>query len=160
MKLIIKNLKQVTYEVEVPSEKLTVLDLKKVIETAHNFDSTSLKLLLSGAVLDDTKTLEEYKITEGSYIIMMNTKVKVKNNQPQQSEQPQNQEKKEEKTNEKKEEKGEGEGEEGEEIDPIKKIASICKILCRENPSNLTNIMQNIQQSDPDLFNLINEREE
>ena len=232
MKLIIKNLKQVTYEVEVPSEKSTVLDLKKAIETAHNFDSTSLKLLFTGAVLVDTKTLEEYKITEGSSIIMMNTKVKVKNNQPQQSEQPQNQEKKEEKTNEKKEEKkpedkpkpqpeqnqyatqisslldmgfeksqaeaaikaargqidlaveylyhgipegnndndqflegegeveGEGEGEEGEEIDPIKKIACICKILCRENPSNLTNIMQNIQQSDPDLFNLINEREE
>jgi UV excision repair protein RAD23 len=94
MKLIIKNLKQVTYEVEVPSEKSTVLDLKKAIETAHNFDSTSLKLLFAGAVLDDTKTLEEYKITEGSSIIMMNTKVKVKNNQPQQSEQPQNQEKK------------------------------------------------------------------
>ena len=46
MKLIIKNLKQVTYEVEVPSEKSTVLDLKKAIETAHNFDSTSLKLLI------------------------------------------------------------------------------------------------------------------
>ena len=56
---------------------------------------------------------------------------------------------------------GEGEGEEGgDDIDPLKKTASIAKILCQNDPSKLTNLLQNIQQSDPDLFNLINEREE
>ena len=78
MKVIIKNLKQVTFEIELPSEKSTVLDLKKAIETSHNFDATQLKLLYLGVVLEDGKTLEEYKVEEGSTIIMMNTKVKVK----------------------------------------------------------------------------------
>ena len=243
MKITIKNLKQVTFEVELPSEKSTILDLKKAIETSHNFDSAQLKLLFSGVVLEDSKTLEDYKIVEGSIVIMMNTKVKVKNNQPQQA--PQNQsvqnhneekkeEKKEEKPEEKKEEKkqepkpqpqppenkyatqiaslvdmgfeksqaeaaikaahgqidlavdflyngipegvndndndndqfmeggnNEPQGEEGEEeIDPLKQTASVAKILCQNDPSKLTNLLQNIQQSDPDLFSLINEREE
>ena len=57
---------------------------------------------------------------------------------------------------------GEGEegGEEGGDEDPLKKTASIAKILCQNDPSKLTNLMQNIQQNDPDLFALINEREE
>ena len=42
----------------------------------------------------------------------------------------------------------------------MKKTASIAKILCQNDPSKLTNLMQNIQQNDPDLFALINEREE
>ena len=55
----------------------------------------------------------------------------------------------------------EPQGEEGEEeIDPLKQTASVAKILCQNDPSKLTNLLQNIQQSDPDLFSLINEREE
>ena len=57
MKLIIKNLKQVTYNVEVPSEKTTVLDLKKEIEKSHGFDSAQLKLLHNGVIL----VYDEYK---------------------------------------------------------------------------------------------------
>lgn len=79
MKLIIKNLKQVTYNVEVPSEKTTVADLKKEIEKSHGFDSSQLKLLHNGVILVDEKILEDYKIQEESVIIMMNTKVKPKN---------------------------------------------------------------------------------
>ena len=239
MKITIKNLKQVAFEVEVPSEKSTVLDLKKAIETSHNFDATQLKLLFSGVVLEDTKTLEEYKIVDGVTIVMMNKKIKVKNNEPQSSNQVQNSNQNEEKKEEKKEEEkkeekkpepkpqpqppenkystqinslvdmgfeksqaeaaikaahgqidlaieflyngipegandndlfveeenqeqgqGEGEGEGEEEMDPLKKIAGICKILCQNDASKLTNILQNIQQSDPDLFSLINEKEE
>ena len=106
MKITIKNLKQVAFEVEVPSEKSTVLDLKKAIETSHNFDATQLKLLFSGVVLEDTKTLEEYKIVDGVTIVMMNTKIKVKNknNEPQSSNQVQNSNQNEEKKEEKKEE--------------------------------------------------------
>ena len=58
---------------------------------------------------------------------------------------------------------GQNEGqaeEEGEEMDPLKKTASFAKILCQNDPSKLTNLLQNIQKSDPDLFSLINEREE
>ena len=231
MKLIIKNLKQVTYEVEVPSAESTILDLKNAIETAHNFEATQLKLLHNGVVLEDAKKLEDYKINEGSTIIMMNTKVKVTNNQPQQQSSTQaeeskpKEEKSEEKKPEQKQEKpaenkyasqiaslvdmgfeksqaeaaikaahgqidravdylyngipegtdeneqfleqleqGEEGGEQGEEgdeeDDPLKQTASIAKILCQNNPAKLTNLMQNIQQTNPDLFSMINEREE
>jgi UV excision repair protein RAD23 len=239
MKVIIKNLKQVTFEIEVPSAQSTVLDLKKAIEKERNFDSEQLKLLFLGVILDNTKKLADYKIEEGATIILMMSKVKVKNNpqqQPDQKVNPQsNEEKKEEKQEQKQEEKqeqkqeekkpeqkpqesdenkyaaqiaslidmgfeksqaeaaikaahgqidlavdylyngipegtndnlpfmeGEGEegGEEGGDEDPLKKTASIAKILCQNDPSKLTNLMQNIQQNDPDLFALINEREE
>ena len=106
MKLIIKNLKQVTYDVEVPSEKSTILELKKEIEKAHNFEAEHLKLLYKGVVLEDTKTLEDYKIEDGFTIIMMTTKAIAKNVQPepQSTENKPPEEKKEEKQ-EKKEEK-------------------------------------------------------
>ena len=57
---------------------------------------------------------------------------------------------------------GEGEGEdEGDgDDDPLKKVASIAKIMCQNNPGRLTALLQNIQQNDPDLMNLIKEREE
>ena len=237
MKLIIKNLKQKVYNVEIESDKLTVLDLKKEIEKAHGFDSSSLKLLFNGVVLDDTKTLDNYKLKDESVIIMMNTKTKPKNVQASSDTQPpaqKTEEKKEEKKpeekkpeekkpDEKKENKneqqftqqinsltdmgfersqaeaaikaargqidlaieflyngipegindndldvgqmegvGEGEGEgEGEgDDDPLKKVASIAKIICRNNPAGLTTLLQSIQQNDPDLMNLIKEREE
>ena len=97
MKLIIKNLKQVTYNVEVASDKITILDLKKEIEKAHGFDASQLKLLHNGVVLQDEKNLEDYKIQEENVIIMMNSKVKPKNVQPsenKESTQPKAEEKK------------------------------------------------------------------
>ena len=232
MKLIIKNLKQIVYNIEVDSDKITVLDLKKEIEKAHGFDSSQLKLLFNGVVLDDSKTLEDCKIKEESVIIMMNTKIKPKNVQPSSNNQPQAQnteEKKEEKKPEqKKEEKpvekkdnkqevqytqqlnslidmgfektqaeaaikaargqidlaieflyngipegvndldlGQMEGEGGVEgegdddgDDPLKKIASIAKIMCQHNPAALTTLLQSIQQNDSDLMQLINDNEE
>jgi UV excision repair protein RAD23 len=106
MKVIIKNLKQVTFEIEVPSAQSTVLDLKKAIEKERNFDSEQLKLLFLGVILDDAKKLEDYKIEEGSTIILMMSKVKVKNNdqpQPEQSANPKpNEEKKRRKKGRKK----------------------------------------------------------
>ena len=230
MKLIIKNIKQIVYNVEVESDKLTVLDLKKEIEKTHGFDASLLKLLFNGVVLDDSKTLENYKIKEESVIIMMNTKAKPKNIQPPSDNQPQVQNtedkkeekkpevKKEEKPTEKKDNKKEeqftqqlnslldmgfektqaeaaikaakgqidlaieflyngipegvndldlgqmqgeeeGEGDDNEE-DPLKKIASIAKIMCQNNPAALTTLLQGIQQNDPDLMQLINDNEE
>ena len=231
MKITIKNLKQISYNVEITSEKPSVLDLKKEIEKEHGFDSTLLKLLFNGVVLDDSKNLEDYKIQDGSIIIMMNTKAKPKNTQSQpnnDSSQPKPEEKKPEEKNqvqpkqpEKKEEKpqgekcssqinslvdmgfeksqaeaaikaargqvdlaveflyngipegiddldvdmgeGQGEGDEGEdnnEGDPVKDIASVAKIVCKDNPAALTELLQSIQQTNPELMALINEHED
>ena len=60
-------------------------------------------------------------------------------------------------------EQGQQEGEVGEENnedDPVKNVASIAKIIGQRNPSALTQLLQSIQQNDPDLMNLIKEREE
>ena len=92
MKLIIKNLKQVPHEVEVPSDAVTVKDLKVAIEQKHGFDSNQLKLLFNGVILDDTKTLASYNIKDEFVIIMMNTKIKPKNVPVPQPEQPKPQE--------------------------------------------------------------------
>ena len=93
MKLIIKNLKQVPHNVEVPSDKITVKELKQEIEKAHGFDADHLKLLYNGIVLDDSKTLESYEIKEEFVLIMMNTKAKVQNvpKETEKKEEPQTQ---------------------------------------------------------------------
>ena len=62
MKIIVKNLKQVEYNVEIESDKKTIKDLKNEIEKVHGFDSNLMKLLHNGVVLEDSKTLESYNI--------------------------------------------------------------------------------------------------
>ena len=58
-------------------------------------------------------------------------------------------------------EEGENEGNDGgQDDDPVKNVASIAKIICQRDPSGLTSLLQNIQQNDPDLMNLIKQREE
>ena len=229
MKLILKNLKQVTYDIEVPSEKTTILELKKEIEKTYNFDASQIKLLLKGSILNDEKTLEDYKIQDGDTIILMATKIKIKNidAKPQTTEEKKEENKEEKKDEKKPEEKtqetnkytsqlnsliemgydktkaeaaikaaqgqidlavdyimngipeniknnsnplfgaqeqgegqGQSEGEEDEETDPLKKAASIFKIVCQNNPVQLNNLLQSVAQSDPDLFSLIQERQE
>ena len=240
MKLILKNLKQVTYNIEIPSEKSTVLELKKEIGKVHGFDETQVKLLFEGKLLDDAKTLEDYKIKEESVVIMMISKVKPKNvNGPsvtsssseKKTENKKEEIKKDDKTpqNKKAEEKkyteqikslidmgfeksqaesaikaakgqidkaidflyngipagikendleqgreqpsqgqaqgqeqqqGEGGNQEEADDDPVKTVASVAKVLCKNDPSSLTLLLQHIQQSDPDLMNLIKQREE
>ena len=105
MKVIIKNLKQVTFEIEVPSAQSTVLDLKMAIEKEKNLDHEQLKLLCLGVILDDAKKLEDYKIEEGSTIILMMSKVKVKNNDQKPPEQSANPKKKTKKKKKRKSQK-------------------------------------------------------
>ena len=76
MKLILKNLKQIQYEIYVESDKITVNDLKKEIEKLYLFDSEQIKLFHNGTILENQKILSDYKITENSTIILMNTKTK------------------------------------------------------------------------------------
>jgi len=91
MKIIVKNLKQVQYNVEIESEEKTIKDLKNAIEKAHGFDSNLMKLLHNGAILDDSKTLKDYNIKEENVVIMMNSKAKpkVQSNPPQLETKPQ-----------------------------------------------------------------------
>lgn len=228
MKLTIKNIKSVEFGIEVPDDKTTILDLKKLIEKEQGHDATTLKLIYNGGVLQDDKTLEDYKIQEGFVLIMMATKAKPKNveqpkveapkvepqnapqNAPQQAPQqsvPQNApqqsvpkpaENYTEKINslcemgfEKsqaeaaiKAAKGnvelaieflysgipenlpnlEGNVEEGnnvsDNISNIQRTASIVKVICSRDPNALQSILQNIQHSDPELFNELKEKEE
>lgn len=80
MKITIKSLKQINYDVEI-SETATVEQLKKLVAEKHGFDSTTMKLLHLGVILDDKKTLSEYNMKEpNSFVItMLNVKVKPKN---------------------------------------------------------------------------------
>lgn len=80
MKITIKSLKQLTYDVEI-SEISSVSELKKLVEEKHGFDSSNMKLLYTGIILEDKKTLSEYNMKEpNSYIVtMLNVKVKPKN---------------------------------------------------------------------------------
>ena len=102
MHLLLKNLKHQEYQIEIESDQKTVKDLKLEIEKVHNFDSSCIKLLHSGVVLEDAKTLEEYKIKEGNVIIMMLLKPKKVEAKPepnqkeelQQQEPPKNEENK------------------------------------------------------------------
>ena len=83
MKLKLKNLRQQEFDIEIESDKKTVKDLKLEIEKAYGFDASLIKLLHSGLVLEDAKTLEDYKIKEGNVVIMMATKKKQVEQPPQ-----------------------------------------------------------------------------
>ena len=215
MKLILKNLKQVQYNVEVESEKVTVKDLKNEIEKNHGFDSSLIKLLHNGKVLEDAKTLEEYQIKNENVIIMMNTKPKVKPN-PQPIEVPKPSEPKKEEPP-KAEEKPKTDysqqissliemGYEREKVEKalnaskgnvdlaleylnsgnipepsqnppsqpsqpsagntsnlpleLRRNASLMKVVCRNEPEKIFNILNSIKQRSPALLNKIKEHEE
>ena len=80
MKLILKNLKQVEFEIQIESNSITVKALKKEIEKLYSFDSDQIKILFRGIILDDQKVLSEYNIIENSTIIIMNLKPKKNSN--------------------------------------------------------------------------------
>ena len=81
MKLILKSLKQVEYEIYIDSDQITVKEFKKEIEKLYSFDSEQIKLIFNGTILENPKILSNYNITENSQIIMMNVKTKKLNNE-------------------------------------------------------------------------------
>lgn len=88
MKLTIKSLKQVIYPIEIESDQIEVLELKKKIEEVHQFDHKTLNLVFNGNKLVDAKKLSEYNIKDECVIIMMSSKVKPVNvnvNPPEES---------------------------------------------------------------------------
>ena len=83
MKLILKNLRQAEFEIEVESNLITVKELKLKIESEYSFDSDQIKLIYKGAILDDSKSLIQYNIEENCTIVMMSTKKKQMENKPE-----------------------------------------------------------------------------
>ncbi|KAA8547810.1 hypothetical protein F0562_004239 [Nyssa sinensis] len=79
MKIFVKTLKGNHFEIEVKLED-TVADVKKNIETVHGPDvypAAQQMLIHQGKVLKDATTLEENKVAENSFIVIMLTKNKV-----------------------------------------------------------------------------------
>lgn len=79
MKITIKSLKKIPYEVELSSEDLSIKDLKTEIEKTHGFEAESIKIMFKGSMLDDKKLIKDYKIAEGDTLTMMSSKVKPQN---------------------------------------------------------------------------------
>ena len=61
MRLILKSLKQVEYEIYIQSEKINVKDLKNEIEKLYSFDSENIKLFFNGTILKNENYLSDYK---------------------------------------------------------------------------------------------------
>ncbi|GAB4832304.1 Ubiquitin receptor RAD23c [Ancistrocladus abbreviatus] len=78
MKVFVKTLKGTNFEIEVKPED-TVADVKKNIENAQGSDvypAAQQMLIHQGKVLKDATTLEENKVAENSFIVIMLTKNK------------------------------------------------------------------------------------
>ncbi|KAL3824081.1 hypothetical protein ACJIZ3_020110 [Penstemon smallii] len=79
MKIFVKTLKGSHFEIDVKSED-TVADVKKTIETTQGaavYPATQQLLIYQGKVLKDDTTLEENKVAENSFVVIMLTKHKV-----------------------------------------------------------------------------------
>ncbi|EOA32884.1 hypothetical protein CARUB_v10016200mg [Capsella rubella] len=78
MKIYVKTLKGTHFEIEVKPED-SISDVKKNIETAQGADvypAAKLMLIHQGKVLKDETTIEENKVAENSFIVIMMTKSK------------------------------------------------------------------------------------
>ncbi|GLT34029.1 hypothetical protein SLA2020_085750 [Shorea laevis] len=79
MKIFVKSLKGTHFEIEVKPEDM-VADVKKNIETAQGQDvypAAKQMLIHQGKVLKDNTTLDENKVAENSFIVVMLNKSKV-----------------------------------------------------------------------------------
>ncbi|GJE94448.1 UV excision repair protein Rad23 [Phanerochaete sordida] len=75
MKITVKTLQQKTFTLDAePSE--TVADLKKKIEQEHGHALATQKLIYSGQVLGDDKTVESCNIKEKGFLVLMVAKPK------------------------------------------------------------------------------------
>lgn len=77
MKLIVKSLKGTQFEVETEPTS-TVEQLKQKIEEEQKLEAKTQKLVAVGKVMADDKTLDEYKLKDGDFIVVMISKPKVK----------------------------------------------------------------------------------
>uniref|UniRef100_F7B3P4 UV excision repair protein RAD23 n=1 Tax=Ciona intestinalis TaxID=7719 RepID=F7B3P4_CIOIN len=78
MLITIKTLKQNIFKIEIDEEEpVKVLKEKIAKEKGNdNFPVAGQKLIYAGKILDDSKSLKEYKIEDGKFIVAMVTKPK------------------------------------------------------------------------------------
>lgn len=167
MKIIIKTLKQVQYNIEMESEQKIIKDLKNEIQKVYGFDSNLIKLLHNGEILEDSKTLQSYNIKDGNVIIMINIKIKEKANVSNPSSQisPSNKKNEEVKPKEQKISQNQQNQNLGSynnsNLNPeLVKNASIIKILCHNNPNKIFSILNNLKLKSPNLLNKIMQHEQ
>ena len=70
-----------TIEIELDSENLNILNVKEKISIIKNISVESIRLIFAGRILEDSKSLENYKIKDNLTIICL---IKKKVNLPQQ----------------------------------------------------------------------------
>ena len=69
MKIIIKDVNQNRFYINVESDKITVINLKNKIIEELKLELNKIKLIFNGIILLDEKTLEFYQIKDGSLLI-------------------------------------------------------------------------------------------
>ncbi|KAI5684273.1 hypothetical protein M9H77_05501 [Catharanthus roseus] len=85
MKVSVKTLKGTHFQIEVKPED-TVADVKKAIETSQGsetYPASQQMLIHQGKVLKDETTLEENKVVENSFIVIMLSKAQPATAAPQ-----------------------------------------------------------------------------
>lgn len=83
MRLTFKTLKNTTFVLDV-EETEKVIEVKEKIKSAQSkdFGDSKLKLICSGRVMEDDKTIKEYSIGEKSFIVVMSTVAKPEKKEP------------------------------------------------------------------------------
>jgi UV excision repair protein RAD23 len=76
MKLILKSLKQISYEMNIDNTDIKVEEFKKQIEAKHGFDAKGLKLIYNNTILEDSKQLSDYNLADDHVIMMISSKAK------------------------------------------------------------------------------------
>ncbi|KAJ2655975.1 UV excision repair protein rad23 [Coemansia sp. RSA 1200] len=75
MKLTLKTLQQKSFDVEVDASN-TIREVKEKVESLQGFSADAQKLIYLGRILDDKKTVDEEKISEKDFIVVMIVKPK------------------------------------------------------------------------------------
>ena len=82
MRLIIKSIQQEKYFISVKDNSITIQQVKIILGTKYSFDPQSLYLVFNGLILENSKKLNDYNISDKSVLIMVikkKEKVKKKN---------------------------------------------------------------------------------
>ncbi|KAJ1964602.1 UV excision repair protein rad23 [Dipsacomyces acuminosporus] len=75
MKLTLKTLQQKSFQIDAePAD--TIKDVKVKVEESQGFPADTQKLIFSGKILTDTQTVEELKISEKDFMVVMTVKPK------------------------------------------------------------------------------------
>lgn len=75
MKITIKTLQQKQFQIDAEGSE-TVADLKEKIQTSHGHPTINQKIIFSGKVLPDSKTIESCEIKEKDFLVLMVSKPK------------------------------------------------------------------------------------